>query len=66
MRVPKPIAIGHTVRDSHFIVLEYLNMTKIDDNGWTRLGRQLAKMHLGNLHNKFSLVLMRNLGVFNK
>lgn len=64
LRAPKPITSGRTVNGCHFIVLECLKMTVPDDKIWTKLGRQLANMHLHNLQNKSSLVPMWIFGFF--
>ncbi|MGZ4996215.1 MAG: fructosamine kinase family protein [Methylobacter sp.] len=44
IRVPQPIVCGQT--DDHaFLVLEYIPLQRLDNNGEQRLGRQLAELH---------------------
>lgn len=51
---PRPIAIGRTDIDRHFLVMEYLNLTSLDDKQSAKLGSQLADMHLSNILHKDS------------
>lgn len=64
IKVPKPIAIGHTHKDDnnncstkncqHFIVMEYLNMTILKSKLFAEFGKQLANMHMHNLRGNNS------------
>lgn len=58
--VPKPITIGTTDDEQHFIVMSHFeNMTKLTQKCWGHLGSQLADLHLHNIQQKDSLVPMR-------
>lgn len=51
--LPRPIAVGHTSNKSqHFIALEYLNITILDDETMAELGSQIADMHMCNWKQK--------------
>lgn len=54
---PLPIVLGHTEDMSqNFIVLDYMNRTKMGYECMRKLGNQLADMHLCNFQEKCSLV----------
>lgn len=46
---PYPISTGHTNVSRHFLVMQYLNITKLTPVGWSKLGRRVANMHMFNL-----------------
>lgn len=55
---PYPIATGQ-VNNSHYVlVLEHFNLTRINNRGFAKLGRQMANMHLHNLKPKRSSVFI--------
>lgn len=61
--VPNPITIGSTLKNStknnqYFIVLKYFKFTSLNPISSAELGSQLAEMHLSNLRQKSSLVLV--------
>ena len=44
IRVPQPVCWG-TAEQRSYIVLEWLNLGRGSDRGWSEMGRQLAAMH---------------------
>uniref|UniRef100_A0A2S2PX58 Protein-ribulosamine 3-kinase, chloroplastic n=1 Tax=Sipha flava TaxID=143950 RepID=A0A2S2PX58_9HEMI len=55
VQVPNPIATSCTSSGQQFIVMEYLNMTSLDAKCSSKLGSQLADMHLFNLQERSSI-----------
>lgn len=57
---PRPIATGGTSNKSqHFIVLEFMNISLLNNEIAAELGNQLADMHLYNIQKECSLVFMQ-------
>lgn len=57
--VPRPIVIGRTSNHvQHFLVMDYLNLTVLNNVASAELGRKLADLHLHNLQHKRSLVFI--------
>lgn len=52
VQAPNPIATGCTSSGQQFIVMEYLNMTSLDGKCSSKLGSELADMHMFNLHGQ--------------
>lgn len=51
--IPRPIATGHTSnKNQHFIAMEYMDISVLDDKTMGKLGSQLADMHMCNWQNK--------------
>lgn len=55
VQTPNPIATGCTRKGQQFIVMEYLNMTSLDGKCSSKLGSQLADMHLINFQEESSI-----------
>lgn len=58
--VPQVLATGQTDCGQHFLVMEYLKITKFRNSSFAELGRQLADMHLCNLNNTCGRYLFMN------
>lgn len=54
--VPRPLTTGRTDCGQHFIVMDYLNMTTLNEEYSFELGNQIADMHMCNWQRKCSLV----------
>lgn len=48
---PRPLATGVTHNGRHILVMDYLNITKLDKKTSAELGRQIADMHMCNWQN---------------
>lgn len=56
---PRPITTGTTDDNRHFLVMDYLNITRLDKNASKILGSKLADMHMCNWVNKCGLYTYR-------
>lgn len=57
--VPPPLGFGQTVsviKVKYFIVIDYMNMSLLNNRSSERLGELLADMHLYNFEHDTSLV----------
>lgn len=57
VKVPTPIAVGHSKDGHRLIVMEYLKLSPLvnlteEDKYSAELGSRVADMHLHNLHHK--------------
>ncbi|MEL6581447.1 MAG: fructosamine kinase family protein [Cyanobacteria bacterium J06621_12] len=50
--VPQPVCWG-TAGNSSYIVLQWLDLARGNDQGWTAMGHQLAAMHRAGTNNNF-------------
>lgn len=57
---PRPIATGLTIdKSNHLFVLEYLNLTSLNEKSTIKLGRQIADLHLFNFQQNSSCVIIQ-------
>lgn len=58
--VPRPLVIGRTNNHvQHFIVMDYMHLTTLNNKSSSDLGNKLADLHLHNLFPKRSLVTIK-------
>ena len=61
IRVPKPICWGIAENNS-YIVLEWLNLGRGDNQSWLEMGRKLALLHQAGKENRFGWQINNTIG----